>query len=204
MSIDRYLAFIAYALAATVLPGPNNVLLLSEAGRVGFRRCRRLLLGIWCGLITVMLLAGTFLSVLDRLIPVITPVFKLVGAAYILWLAWKTLRRPPIGDGDANPEKERILGFRDGFLLQFLNVKVMMLGLASFPGYFLTIDNTWPRLLLVPLFAVSMTVCCGTGNLIWALAGSLLKPVYNRFYRIINLCMALLLVYCAVKILMTR
>ncbi|MBR5116825.1 MAG: LysE family transporter, partial [Lachnospiraceae bacterium] len=165
-------------------------------------------------LITVMLLAGIFLSALDRFIPVITPVFKYVGAAYILWLAWKTLRRPPIEeslkeetegktDSDSKKSDASLPTFREGFLLQFLNVKVMMLGLAAFPGYFLVTGIAWPRAVLVPLFAISMTACCGTGNLIWALAGSLLKPIYNRFYRFINLCMALLLVWCALKIILT-
>ncbi len=223
MSLTQYLAFITYALAATVLPGPNNVLLLSAAGRNGIKKCLPLLLGIWSGLVTVMLLAGIFLSALDRFIPVITPVFKFVGAGYILWLAWKTLRRPPIAEetvgeageesaGNADEEKSPdaakkkdtgLPSFRDGFLLQFLNVKVMMLGLAAFPGYFLVTGITWSRVFLVPLFAVSMTACCGTGNLIWALAGSLLKPFYNRFYRLINLGMALLLVWCAIKIILT-
>ncbi|MCR5674470.1 MAG: LysE family transporter [Lachnospiraceae bacterium] len=200
MTVDSYLAFIAYALATTVLPGPNNVLLLSAAGRNGIGKCRSLLFGIWSGLVTVMLLAGIFLSVLDRFVPQITPVFKYIGAAYILWLAWKTWRRPPVGEGDSDDTDS--LRFRDGFLLQFLNVKVLMLGLAAFPGFFLTEGNTWPRAALVPLFAVSMTVCCGTGNLIWTLAGSIIRPVYNRFYRAVNLFMALLLVWCAVKILL--
>lgn len=200
MSLSQYLAFIAYALATTILPGPNNVLLLSAAGRNGLRKCLPLLIGIWSGLVTVMLLCGSFLSVLDRFVPQITPVFKYVGAAYILWLAWKTFRRPPVGE----ERTDTSLSFREGFLLQFLNIKVLMLGLAAYPGYFLSGNvHAWPVFLLVPLFAVSMTVCCGTGNLIWALAGSLLKPIYNRSYRLINLCMALLLVWCAVKVMLT-
>lgn len=200
MPLSLYLSFITYALAATVLPGPNNVLLLSVSGRYGFRRCIPLISGIWTGLVTVMTIAGVFLSTLDRFIPRITPVVKYIGAAYILWLAWKTLIRKPAGE---STDDRDMPGFRDGFLLQFLNIKVMMLGLAAFPGYFLSPDITWSRFILVPLFAVSMTACCGTGNLIWTFAGSLLKPLYDRYHRPVNLCMALLLVWCAVKIIMT-
>ena len=53
---------------------------------------------------------------------------------------------------------------------------------------------------IVVLFAVTMTVCCGTGNLIWTFLGSALKPVYNRYYRVVNTLLALLLVWCAWKI----
>ncbi|MCD8155604.1 MAG: LysE family transporter [Clostridiales bacterium] len=196
MTMDVYLSFVAYACAATVLPGPNNVLLLASAGQLGFRRCVRLLLGIWSGLVAVMLLAGGFCSVLGTLIPAIAPVFKYVGAAYILYLAFKTCRRSPVKVTD--PEDEHPLTFWHGFFLQFLNVKVIMLGLASYPGYFLPYGQ---GVGIVVLFAVTMTACCGCGNLIWAAAGSLICPLYNRYYKIVNWIMALLLVYCALKII---
>ena len=196
MSLSVYLSFIAYACAATFLPGPNNVLLLSAAGQFGFKKCLPLLLGIWTGLVTVMLLAGTFCTVLESFIPAIAPVFKFVGAAYILYLAWQTFRRRPSSTEDVELKP---LKFRTGFLLQFLNVKVIMLGLAAFPGYFLPYGHS---VFLVVLFAVTMTACCGTGNLIWAVAGSLIYPFYSRYYKWINAAMALLLVCCAVKIVL--
>ena len=196
MPLDRYLSFIAYACAATFLPGPNNVLLLSTAAKHGLKRCLPLLLGIWTGLVSVMLLAGGFCDVLGTFIPKIAPVFRFVGAGYILYLAYMTLRRKPVdmeGAGQGEP-----LHFRDGFLLQFLNVKVIMLGLASYPGYFLSAGGG-PA--LVALFAVSMTVCCGLGNLLWGALGQVLCPIYNRYYKGVNAVMALLLVYCAMKII---
>ena len=58
-----------------------------------------------------------------------------------------------------------------------------------------------PLTAIVLLFAVTMTACCGTGNLIWTVLGGFLTPVYNRFYKIINAVMALMLVWCAVKII---
>lgn len=192
---SSYFAFIAYACATTFLPGPNNVLLLSAAGQFGFRRCIRLLLGIWSGLVAVMLLAGGFCAALGSLVPRIAPYFKFVGAAYILYLAWQTGKRVPAEPGSA---EERPLTFWNGFMLQFLNVKVIMLGLAAYPGYFLPYGQ---NILLVLLFAVTMTACCGTGNLIWATAGSLIYPFYRKYYRPVNLAMAALLVYCAWKII---
>ena len=49
-------------------------------------------------------------------------------------------------------------------------------------------------------FAAIMTLCAGTGNLIWATLGSALFPLYKRYYRIVNAVMAALLVWCAWKI----
>ena len=139
MVLSVYLAFIAYACATTFAPGPNNVLLLTATGQYGFKRCLPLMCGIWTGLVTVMLLVGGFCDGLGKLIPRIAPVFRFVGAAYILYLAWKTWKRTPVAISDKTVEKP--LTFYNGFLLQFLNVKVIMLGLASYPGYFLPVGG---------------------------------------------------------------
>ncbi len=182
-----------YVCAVTFMPGPNNILLLSSAGQNGLKKCVPLLLGIWSGLVTVMILAGAFCALLSRYVPAAAPYLKYVGAAYILYLAFLTIRKKP---SVKETGKDLTLTFRNGFLLQFLNVKVIMLGLASFPGYFLPYGSSVFNILL---FAVTMTVCCGAGNLIWALFGSALNPFYDRHYMIINIVMAALLIYCAVR-----
>ena len=56
----RYLSFIAYACATTFLPGPNNILMMTQASRYGVKKLWPLLFGIWSGLLAVMLLAGAF------------------------------------------------------------------------------------------------------------------------------------------------
>lgn len=151
--------------------------------------------GIWTGLITVMLLCGFGCAFLGELVPQIVPVAKYVGAAYILYLAYKTLsKRISEKREDVAPLK-----YYNGFLLQFLNVKILMLGIASYSGFILPHGFYVPYILI---FAVCMAGCAGTGNLIWATLGSLIYPFYERFNKIINVIMALLLVWCALKIIM--
>ena len=90
-----YLQLAAYACATTFSPGPNNILLFSSTSRYGIRKCWPLIFGIWAGLITVMLLCGFGCAWLGELVPQIVPVAKYVGAAYILYLAYRTLMRSP-------------------------------------------------------------------------------------------------------------
>ena len=191
-----YISFILYVCAVTFMPGPNNILMLSAAGQRGLKKCIPLLLGIWSGLITVMIIAGAFCTLLSRVVPSAAPYLKYAGAAYILYLAFLTLRRKPLFE---NEGENTALKFRDGFLLQFLNVKVILLGLAAFPGYFLPYGSGIGNILL---FAVTMTFCCGAGNLIWAFFGSILNPFYDRFYRVINILMSALLIYCAIRMVL--
>ena len=76
-------------------PGPNNILLLSTASKYGVAGNLRFMTGIWSGSLTLMCLSGLFCSTLGAVIPGIQPVMKYLGAAYILYLAWQTLKRQP-------------------------------------------------------------------------------------------------------------
>ena len=181
------------ACATTFTPGPNNILLLSSTSTFGFRRCRPLMLGIWTGLLTVMLICGFGCAALGTLLPQVVPVARYVGAVYVLYLAYKTFTRTA-GDGTAEAKP---LTYMNGFLLQFLNVKILMLGMAFYSGYILPHGF---HVAFVLAFAAIMTLCAGTGNLIWATLGSALFPLYRRYHRVVNAVMAALLVWCAWKI----
>lgn len=200
MQISVFFALIAYACATTFSPGPNNVLLLSSTGQYGFKKCLPLMRGIWTGLITVMLICGFGCKLLGDLIPSIERYARFVGAAYIVWLGYKTLtRRAVSAPSTQTPEnKEKPLTFVNGFLLQFLNVKILMLGIAAYCSFVLPYGTSIPATLI---FAVTMAACAATGNLIWATIGSLLFPIYSKHYRIFNVIMALLLFWCVYKIL---
>ena len=78
-----------------------------------------------------------------------------------------------------------------------MNVKILSLGIAAYSGYILPHGFQVPMILG---FAVTMAGCAATGNLIWATMGTMLFPLYKRFNTAINVVMALLLVWCAWKI----
>ena len=215
MQLSVYFALVAYACATTFSPGPNNVLLLSSTGQYGFRKCLPLMRGIWTGLITVMLICGFGCKLLGDLIPSIERYARFVGAAYIVWLGYKTLTRRSVQNPESTVEEtsdtsgqesaeqtsgneQKPLNFVNGFLLQFLNVKILMLGIAAYCSFVLPNGTSLPATLI---FAVTMAACAATGNLIWATVGSLLFPVYNKHYRLFNGIMALLLFWCVYKIL---
>ena len=50
-------------------------------------------------------------------------------------------------------------------------------------------------------FAVYLMVLGALGNLIWAFAGNVLKRFYTSCYKLMNAVMALLLVWCSLRII---
>ncbi len=175
-------------------PGPNNILLLSTASRYGLRRNLKLLLGIWTGSLTLMCLSGIFCSALKQIVPDAANYMKYVGAAYILYLAWGTWKRRPPSDQENDREPSYLMGL----FLQLLNVKIILYGLTMFSSFILPYEQRIPILFL---FAVYLMILGAIGNLIWDLAGTILKRAYEKNYKLMNGVMALLLLWCALRII---
>lgn len=112
-------AFWTYTLITALTPGPNNILALSAATAHGFRQSIRVLAGMSLGFLVVMLLCAGIAFSLAVIDPAIIHLLSWVGAAYILWLAWK-IATSPAADEKVRPKP---VGFWVSFGLQFVNVQ---------------------------------------------------------------------------------
>ena len=193
MSLSVFIEMTLSAILTVWSPGPNTILLLSNASKYGVRGNLRFMIGIWSGSLTLMCLSGLFCSTLGSIIPGIQPVMKYLGAAYILYLAWQTWRRLPPSD----QVQEKKPTWKMGFFLQMINVKIIIYGLTMFSAYILPYETRVPILFA---FAVYLMILGALGNLIWTFAGNVLKRGYSSHYRLMNGVMALLLVWCSLRI----
>ena len=193
MPLSVFIEMTLSAILTVWSPGPNNILLLSSASKYGVRGNLRFMTGIWSGSLTLMCLSGLFCSTLGTIIPGIQPVMKYLGAAYILYLAWQTWHRIPPSD----QVQERMPTWKMGFFLQMINVKIIIYGITMFSAYILPYEAGVPMLFL---FAVYLMILGALGNLIWAFAGNMLKCGYSRYYKLMNAVMALLLIWCSLRI----
>lgn len=189
-----WLTFLTYAALTTITPGPNTILSLSNGSRKGFFKGLPLNLGMWCGFSIVMVLCAVFCSLLAVWIPVLKMPMIYLGAAYLLWLAWKTLRR-----STTISKTERRGDFLTGFSMQFVNPKIMLYGVMSYEAYILPVyEGNYPMLLL---FALVLSTVGFVNGLLWSAGGSLFRRLFSEYGKIVNTVMAALLVYCAVKLL---
>lgn len=175
-------------------PGPNNILLLSTASKYGLKKNMKFMLGIWTGSLSLMILCGLLGSFLASVVPEIRPVMTWVGAGYLLYLAWQTYRRLPPGEGDTQKEPSYVMGI----FLQLINVKIIIYGLTMFSSFILPYEQ---RPLFLLFYAFYLMTMGAIGNLIWAFAGNILKKFYKEHYKLVNVIMALLLVWCALRVI---
>ncbi len=192
MIMNILLSFAPYAFVTAYTPGPNNILALNTTSNYGWSNGRKLILGIGTGFICVMLVCAVGCFWIAKYIGGIVSVMKYVGAAYILWLAFHVAKSRP----DEGEQKEAG-GFVKGMVLQFVNVKIILAAITTYTGYVIPVDDSLEALLASAVF---LTLAGVSGTLVWAAAGSLLQRFLKKYYRPFNICMALLLVECAVKL----
>lgn len=188
--------FLTYAVLTTITPGPNTILSMSNGSRKGFFRGLPLNLGMWCGFSLVMIGCALLCSLLSAWIPMLKRPMLFVGAAYLLWLAWKTFRR-----SSEIVEKESRGDFLTGFAMQFINPKVMLYGIMSYEAYILpAFEGRYPALLG---FAFLLSTIGFVNGLLWSAGGSVFKWLFSKHAKLVNTVMALLLCWCAAKLLLS-
>lgn len=188
-----WFSFLTYAVVTAVTPGPNNIMSMSNGSRKGFRGALPFNLGIWAGFSLVMILCTAFCGVLSALIPKIKLPMLLLGAAYMLYLAWETFR----SHGQIEEDHSRD-GFFSGFILQFINPKIYLYCMISMEAYILPYYSAQPLPLLG--FALLLAFIGFIFTLCWSAFGAVFKRLFSQHGRLVNTIMALLLVYCAVSL----
>lgn len=170
----------------------NNIMSMTNGSRKGFRKALPFNLGIWVGFSIVMVLCTVCCSLLSALIPKIKTPMLVVGAAYMLYLAWETFRSGSIEEGSHRD------GFLSGLLLQFINPKIYVYCIMSMEAYILPYfsGQVLPLLgfaLLLAFIGFFFTLC-------WSAFGSVFHWLFSKHAKVVNTIMALLLVYCAVSL----
>lgn len=149
MDINNLFTFIAVATLLVISPGPNGFLIAKtvpiSGRRAGFAN-------VW-GFIVAFYIHGT-LSIFGISILLVQSaqafmVFKLIGAAYLVWIGVKALfnafRGADVSSSACHQKAGKMVSlktaFYEGFLTNMLNPKVSMFYLAAFPQFISVGDN---------------------------------------------------------------
>jgi threonine/homoserine/homoserine lactone efflux protein len=190
----NFSAFFSYTFLTAYTPGPNNILSMTNASRVGLKRTIPFFFGIFAGFVGVMSACALFSSLLYQFIPTIRPFMVFIGAGYILYLAWTVWRDKPSHGKSSSIEAN---SFLSGLLLQFANVKVILYGITAISSYVLP---NYQNPVIIALFVLLLSIIGTSGCICWALFGAVFEKLFLKYRKQLNLIMALLLVYCAITL----
>lgn len=94
-SFDTLLAFFGVAVLLALTPGPDNVFVLLQSAQRGWRAGMAVVLGLCAGLVVHTAAVALGFAAVFAASGLAFTVLKLCGAAYLVWLAWRTLRPAP-------------------------------------------------------------------------------------------------------------
>lgn len=127
------LAFIPAALALNLTPGADMMFCLGQGLRSGARPAVAASAGISVGAFFHAGLAGLGLSALIAAMPGAFDVIRWAGVAYLLFLAWQSLRQGALSSSATAAPALR--AFREGLLVNLTNPKVILFVLAFVPQF---------------------------------------------------------------------
>ena len=169
MNWQEFTALLVLATAMSFTPGPNTTLSTALAANHGLRRAMPFVCAVPVGWSALLVVCTLGLGALVVAVPLLSWSIKLVGVAYLLWLAFKISRSRQLSQADAASLN---VTFWQGAALQFVNIKAWMLALAIVSGWIAGRADTGLR------FAVVLAVMLAfafASNLTYALVGSLLR-----------------------------
>jgi threonine/homoserine/homoserine lactone efflux protein len=185
----------AFALVASITPGPVNIVALGSGARYGFRASQRHVAGATLGFVLLLVLMGLGLHELLQQWPWMTRVVQLAGVGFLLFMAWKLA----MDDGSLHiGESGQAPSMLYGAVMQWLNPKAWLACVAGMGAF---VADGEAR--LVWQFAAVYLVICYLSVGCWVYAGTFMRGYLNNpaGMRLFNRSMALLLAGSAAYLL---
>jgi threonine/homoserine/homoserine lactone efflux protein len=194
MNWQEFTALLVLATAMSFSPGPNTTLSTALGAQGGLPRAMRFVVAVPVGWTLLLALSAGGLGALVVAAPSLRWVVKTLGIGYLLWLAWKLAGSTALAQSGGG-DRLRV-GFMEGVMLQFLNIKAWLLALTLVAGWIAGQPDAWRRFAIV---APVMLVYAFASNFSYALAGALLRNWLAQGRRMLwfNRAMAAVLVLTA-------
>ncbi|HBO0859733.1 LysE family translocator [Pseudomonas aeruginosa] len=204
MNLATLALFVPTCFALNMAPGPNNLLSISNATRYGYRMACLAGIGRLIAFVVMIALASAGLAVILQASVLVFYCIKIVGAAYLFYLAYQLWNAAPRSEAHPNAAPAGLFALaRQEFLVAAGNPKAILIFTAFLPQF---VD---PAAAIAPQFAwlgfwflVLEWVAIG----VYAYIGLHMRRWFAqpRGKRIFNRCCAGLLSAAALMLLMAR
>lgn len=195
MTFETLIGLMGFAVATSVTPGPNNLMLLASGVNFGFWRTVPHMLGISIGFGFLFMCVGSGIGALVAINPNVHLVLKILGATYLLYLAWRIATSSGIGRGTA---KSRPMNFIEAAAFQWVNPKAWSMALSANALYADPNGTIWSTALVGGVF-----VSCNLPSvMVWTGFGTVLQQFLSdpARLRVFNITMGVLLALTVIMV----
>ncbi|HIB48596.1 MAG TPA: LysE family translocator [Flavobacteriaceae bacterium] len=179
--IETLLSFSLATVALALSPGPDNIYVLTQSLAHGSKSGIATTAGLISGCIVHTALLAFGISALITASEGLFIAIKIIGAAYLLYLAFKVFRADAaIQISEGNTQKKSSWNyFKTGVIMNLLNPKVMLFFIAFFPAFLWNPDSNTVYQFFV-LGGVFMGVSFIVFSAIALLAGSISRFIKHH------------------------
>jgi threonine/homoserine/homoserine lactone efflux protein len=189
MTLDILFALMLFALASSITPGPNNLMLMTSGVNFGFKRTLPHMFGVSLGFVFMAILVGLGVMQLFDAFPISYQILTVLSVSYMTYLAYKiAFSTSSIGDGAS---KSKPMTFVQAVLFQWVNPKAWTMALTAISVYAPT--KSFSSVVLVAVVFGLVNFPCIAG---WATLGTKIKVLLQqaKHLRVFNWVMASLLI----------
>ena len=178
MELEIILSFLGAAILLTIMPGPDNIFVLTESVTKGQRNGIAISLGLCIGVLIHTMAAATGVSIIIQKSALAFSIVKYLGAAYLFYLAYLSYKeKRPIVHIESSQSKSNVSFLklvRKGLLMNVLNPKVALFFMALLPQFVVVggYSVTFQMIILGSIFMIQALIIFG---LISVLSGRLSK-----------------------------
>jgi threonine/homoserine/homoserine lactone efflux protein len=191
------LALPLFSFVGSITPGPNNIMIMSSGLNFGIKKSLPHALGICLGFPVMFIVTGLCLNELFVQFPAAHHSVKIIGATYMLYLAYKIARSSVEVD---NVTSLKPLTFLSAFLFQWINPKAWVIRMSAIAAYTIPDANIVYQVSLICLIFMMTGIIPSVG--VWLFFGAFLKkilktPAHRKYF---NYTMSTLLVISIILI----
>ena len=163
LSIETIIAFVTASVVLSLVPGPDNLFVMSHSALKGWRIGFYITLGLCTGLIGHTILVAIGVSVIFQTSAIAFNGLKIIGACYLLYLAWLSVQNKEINLGGTDKNSTNRSYYFTGVIMNLTNPKVALFFLVFLPQFVNTSnDNVTIQIFLLGLLFILSALCVFT------------------------------------------
>lgn len=204
METTQVISFISASVVLALMPGPDNIFVLTESLISGKRNGLFISIGLCLGVIIHTTAAATGLSLILSQSALVFNIIKYAGALYLFYLAYMATKDQPQGSqvhGKSSSLQSSWQLIKKGFLMNVLNPKVSLFFIAFLPQ-FIVADGMPAIAQMIVLGILFMLSSLAVFTAITFLANTL-TPYLNshRFWKVTKTCKVI--TFCLLGVLLS-
>ena len=140
LSLETVIAFVLASVILSLVPGPDNIYVMTNSALKGWRVGFYTTLGLCTGLIGHTFLVAIGVSVIFQTSALAFNGLKIVGACYLIYLGWLSLQSKELNISGTGKDNSNRSYYITGVIMNLTNPKVALFFLVFLPQ-FVNISN---------------------------------------------------------------